>query len=147
MTAYDKIVKADRQLRPEQEQARRERWLEYHERATSGIPGLLPLILDLPVRFTDAPNSKAREQGIFKHTRGSLRGWDLTEEEATRVEGIADDTSQIVLKQRPVCLYIEVPSATAKLATTNGQKIYKLQMQVKSWRLGNIYYQISNNRS
>ena len=141
VTAYDKMIKTDRQLRPEQEEARRERWLEYHERATSGIPGLLPLILDLPIRFTDAPRGKAREQGIFKHTRGILRGWDLPQAEATRIASIDADTRQIVLKLRPECLYIEVPSATAKLATTNGKKLFKLPMTVKTWTLdrqGNV---------
>ena len=102
---------------------------------------MLPLVLGLPVRFTDAPNSKAREQGIFKHTRGILRGWDLPADEATRIEGFCDDRNQVVLKLRPVCLYIEVPSATSKLSTSNGRKIYKLHMTMKSWSLdrqGNV---------
>ena len=81
VTAHDKMMKIDKQLSAEKEEERKERWLEYHERATGGIPGLLPLILNLKVRFTDAPDSKSREQGIFKHTRGTLRGWDLVPEE------------------------------------------------------------------
>ncbi len=52
---------------------RRERWLEYHDRATAGIPGLLPLVLDMPVRFTEAVDPKSRRMGVFKHARGALR--------------------------------------------------------------------------
>ena len=48
---------------------RKARWLEFHDRKTSGIPGLLPLVLDLPVRFTEAPSKVAREMGVFKRAR------------------------------------------------------------------------------
>ena len=81
--------------------------MEYHERCTAGIPGLLPLVLNLPIRFTDAPNGKAREQGVFKHTRGILRGWDLPEEEE-RISNIDSQTSHIILKLRPRCLHTPV---------------------------------------
>ena len=47
-----------------------ERWLEFHDRKTGDVPGILPLVLDMPIRFTKAINTKAREMGVFKHTRG-----------------------------------------------------------------------------
>ena len=65
---------------------RRERWLEYHDRATAGIPGLLLLVLDMPVRFTEAVDPKSRRMGVFKHARGVLRGRELPEAEAAREE-------------------------------------------------------------
>ena len=60
---------------------RKERWLEFHDRYTNGIPGLLPLVVDLPIRFTEAIDKKSREQGVFKHTRGVLRTWELCADE------------------------------------------------------------------
>ena len=66
VTAFDKFVNADNSWKSEQGQQRKEKWLEYHERFTNGIPGLLPLVLDLPIRFTDAPTAAAREQGRGK---------------------------------------------------------------------------------
>ena len=45
---------------------------------TAGILGLLPLVLNLPIRCNDTLNGKARDQGFFKHTRRVLHGWCLT---------------------------------------------------------------------
>ena len=48
---------------------------------------------------------------------------------------------EVVLKRRPLKLYIEVPTATSKLAKTNGQKIFTLKVQQKQWSLdkeGNV---------
>ena len=125
VTAFDMVMNTDHSWKSEKGQQRKEKWLECHERKTNGIPGLLPLVLDLPVRFTDAPNPTAREQGIFKHARGILRGWKLEEEEQARVEQQAD-ASEIVLQRRPSQLFIEVPTANSKLALTNGEKIFVL---------------------
>ena len=69
---------------------------------------------DLPLRFTEAPDGRAREMGIFKHTRGVLRGWDLEPEEAARLEALGG-AAEVVLLKRPRCLYVEVPTATEKL--------------------------------
>ena len=49
--------------------------------------GLFPLVLDMPVRFTDSVN---REQGVFKHSRGWVRGWTFSAEEQARLEEIQD---------------------------------------------------------
>ena len=70
----------------EKREVAKERLLGYHDRQTGGIPGLLPLVPNLPVRFTDALGRGAKEQGVFKHTRGILRGWELPEEENERVK-------------------------------------------------------------
>ena len=74
----------------EELEQRKARWLEFHDRKTSGIPGLLPLVLDIPMRFTEAPSKAAREMGVFKHARGWLRGWDLPEEELQRLNALDD---------------------------------------------------------
>ena len=107
--------------------------MEYHDRFTGGIPGLLPLALNLPVRFTEHINSAAKEMGIFKHTRGILREWEITEEETKRIESLTD--WEIVLRQRPTKLYIEVPTGTRLMPTIGGRKIYTLTCQVKPWSL------------
>ena len=113
VTAFDKMTTA-MTGNTERAAERKERWLEYHERFTNGIPGLLPLVLNLPVRFTDSPNTIAREQGIFKHARGILRGWELDTEEEQRIQAMPDD-AEIVLKKRPLKLFIEVPTANEEL--------------------------------
>ena len=74
-TAFDKILDRNNVVSKDQEELRKEQWLKFHERFTNRIPGILPLVLNLPVRFTDSPNKNAKEMGIYKHTRGKLRGW------------------------------------------------------------------------
>ena len=95
----------------DKEELRKERWLEFHDRFTGGIPGLLPLVLDLPVRFTESINATARRMGVFKHSRGILRGWDLPTEETERLTQMEDP--EVVLCKRPLKLHIEVKTATA----------------------------------
>ena len=123
----------------ETKEARKERWLEFHDRFTSGIPGLLPLVLNLPVRFTDSLRRPEREMGIFKHTRGILRGWEVDETEEQRLKALLHP--EVVFNRRPLRLHIEVPTATSKLVKTGGKKLYTLRVQQKQWSLdkgGNV---------
>ena len=76
-------------------------------------------MLGLPVRFTDSPTAEARTQGIFKHARGILVGWELPEEEQQRLD-LLGDSSEVVLRKRPNKLFIEVPTANDKLPCTKG---------------------------
>ena len=138
IAAYDSMkstrscVPPDRELKAEE---RKEQWLKFHERKTNGIPGLLPLVLNLPVRFTEAPNKIARQLGIFKHTRGCLKGWQLPEDELRRIEGIKDN--EIVLNKIRLHLYIEVPTASSELSKVKNAKIYQLVPQWRTWSLDN----------
>ena len=70
VTAFDKVVSNNVARTKEKEELRKERWLEFHDRFTAGIPRLLPLVMDLPVRFTESIDKKSREMGVFKHSRG-----------------------------------------------------------------------------
>ena len=58
VTAHDKILTNNLSLTKEKEELRKERWLEFHDRYTNGIPGLLPLVVDLPIRFTEPIDEK-----------------------------------------------------------------------------------------
>ena len=113
VAAQDKLKKTDETHRKSQEEARKQKWLQFHDRSTAGIPGLLPLVLDLPVRFTDAPSASAREQGVFKNARGKLRGWKLLPAEQERLSQVSDP--EVVLRLHPAEIYVEVESATAKM--------------------------------
>ena len=118
----------------EKREEAKERLLKYHDRLTGGIPGLLPLVANLPVRFTDAIDRKAKEQGVFKHTRGILRGWELPDDEEERVRSLAE--WEIVLQRRPTKLYIEVPTGTKLMPEIHGKRTYALTPQARPWSLG-----------
>ncbi len=70
ITAHDKPGAAVHAVSHEKEQVRKEKWLQMHDRFTSGIPGLFPCVLHLPIRFADAPRGNARQQGVYKNGKG-----------------------------------------------------------------------------
>ena len=84
LRAVDKLCQAEKRATTEKEAIREEHWLEYHDRYTGGVPGLFPLILDPPVQFTEAPRD-GYEQGVFKNTRGWIRGWRLDKQEQEHI--------------------------------------------------------------
>ena len=88
----------------EKGEALKEEWLQLPVGRTSGIPGLFPLVVDLPVRFTECPDADARRKGVFKNAKGWLRGWELVPEEAQRLQAI--DEPEVVLVKRPKKLFI-----------------------------------------
>ena len=71
--AYDKLV-GSAGTSTEDKEMRKERWLEFHDRFISGIPGIFLGIIDLPVRFTESLGKEAREMGVFKHATTIIFG-------------------------------------------------------------------------
>ena len=108
-------------------------WLMYDDRKTGGIPGMFPLILDLPIRFSFEPERNDRLKGVFTNARGWLRGWDLTPEEEKRVSEATE--AEVVLYQRPTTLYIEMASANEALELMDGKRIYRLRSLSRTWHL------------
>ena len=92
---------------------------------------MLPLVLDLPVRFTKEPERGDRLKGVFTNARGWLRGWDLPPEEEKRTQETTEE--QVALLQRPLRLYIETASANPALECINGKRIYTLRQHCKIW--------------
>ena len=74
----------DLSLEQEQLDAKRKRWLSFHDQRTAGILGLLPLAKGLPVRLTDSVD---RPLKLYKHRRGVIVGWVLHADEASAVSG------------------------------------------------------------
>jgi hypothetical protein len=139
-TAYDKPkVAGEARFKGEKGEALKEEWLQLPVGRTSGIPGLFPLIVDLPVRFTECPDADARRKGVFKNAKGWLRGWELVPEEAQRLQAI--DEPEVVLVKRPKKLFIEVLGGRKELPMVHGKRIYTLRAVPKEWSLdghGNV---------
>ena len=137
--AYDKRVRSDGHRAVNQES-----WLTKMDRDTAGIPGLFPLILDLPIRFTQEPNRGDRHKGVFTNARGWLRGWELPPEEEERVAQSTE--AEMVLRLRPSKLHIETVSANTELPLVKGKRIYTLKMQCKSWYVDGLQRQVEIKR-
>ena len=97
LTAEDEV------MTPAELQKNREAWLTTHDQRTAGIMGLLPLVKDMPLRFTDTID---RSQKVFKHSSGVLRKVVLEDAEADRVAQLRDN--EVVLQAMPACLVIEI---------------------------------------
>jgi hypothetical protein len=59
--------------------AKRRRWLGFHDQQTGGIMGLLPLVSGLPVRLTHPENRKLK---LFKNSKCTIHSWTLNRQEA-----------------------------------------------------------------
>ena len=58
--------------------AKRKRWLAFHDQKTAGIMGLLPLVKGLPVRLTNHVNHGLQ---LYKNRRCTIEGWTLHADE------------------------------------------------------------------
>ena len=77
--------------------------------------------------------------GVFKHSRGYIRGWVLPDAEIARLATM--DDKEVVLQLRPTKLLIEVETATKLMPVVDGKSIFELTVQAKPWSLdkqGNV---------
>ena len=118
----------DKALKGDALQKARERWLQFHDQQTSGIMGLLPLVKDMPIRFTDTVD---REKGMFKNSRGILTGWTLQPLDAQRIRG--EDAAEMVLSERPLFLFVRIPGVRWTMSETLGENIYPVKPAWKTW--------------
>ena len=108
-----------------------QRWLEIHERQTAGIPGLLALVLNLPIRSTISVHADILVKEDFKNAHGWLRGWTLPPEEEER--RIPIQGPEVVRRQRPMSLWIEVRTATSKMPEVIEKCNFDLRLASKQW--------------
>ena len=113
------------------ELAKREaQWLQKHDQATNGIMGLFPTTLNQPVRFT---NTVSKELRIFKNTRGVLVNWELHPVDVALLQG--EQAQEIILKQTPRKLYVQIPGATWKYSQAMPAGVYPLKPVFRPWNL------------
>ena len=62
------LTAEEEELSSEQLQKMCEGWLLTHDQKTNGIMGIMPLVIDMPIRFTDTID---REKKIFKQPTGT----------------------------------------------------------------------------
>ena len=89
----------------EEKLAKKSAWLRsnYHAMRTGGVPSLLPLVYDLPLRMLGAnygaQHSGLKEQGVHNQGRGLLKGWELHESDMAQVR--ASESKSIILQKIP----------------------------------------------
>ena len=120
------------------ELAKREaQWLQKHDQATNGIMGFFPATLRQPVRFTA---TQSKELRIFKNTRGVLVDWELHPVDVALLQG--QQSQEVILKQTPRKLYVQIPGATWKYSNVLPPGVYPLKPVFRPWHLDKV----GNNR-
>ena len=94
----------DRDLPIEQLDEKRKRYLGFHDQQTGHIASLVPLVMNLPVRLTDAIN---RKKHLFRGARGYIVGWAP---HSAEIRTEVDD--EILLSHMPPIIYVKFPDAT-----------------------------------
>ena len=90
--------------------------------------GLFPTTLNKPVRFT---NTVSKELRIFKNTRGVLVNWELHPVDVGLLQG--EQAQEIILKQTPRKLYVQIPGATWKYSQAMPAGVYPLKPVFRPW--------------
>ena len=117
----------DQKLHGDQLQQARRRWLQLHDQQTGGVPGVFPLVLGLPVQFTC---TYAREDHIFKFTRGRVVGWQLQpEDEAATCTADAE----IVLHRLPNHILVEIADAAFQQQKGLPPGVYCVKPRTVRW--------------
>ena len=130
VTAHDELQKNGGGRRQASVEERKERWLGFHDRHTSKIPGLLPFVLDVPVRFTQAPNVEAKTARRL-HEQAGLATWLGATPPKRKPVLAATKGPKVVLNRRPTMLLIEPENSSKELPRMNGKRIYTLNTQAK----------------
>ncbi len=95
---------------PAQLQKQRERFLQFHDQRTAGIPGMLPLFVGMRARVTEKIARGKDSQGepviLLKHAPCSIHAWDLPAGDRKSMSG-----SQRMLDYLPRVIYVKFQGA------------------------------------
>ena len=83
-----------------------DRFLQFHDQKTSGIPGIFPMHLGMRVRVTEKL-AKGSRITILKHTSCTIVGWELHPADRHRTDG-----SQRLLQYLPKVVFLQFEKAT-----------------------------------
>ena len=122
---HDSAGQGTETLRKQQQQ-----WLQLHDRSTAGTLGMLPLIEDMPIRFTETYD---RKQSALKHATATLLGWGLSPRDIVRVE--ATDAAEAVLLDCPTFLQVRLTNPPASLPEGK----LDLRPYKRTWKVGRTH--------
>ena len=112
----------------------------YHDQKTSGIMGLQPLVLDMPLHITSTdPKNKTI---LFKNRRCRLSGWTLHEDDRLRLENCA--TPELKLEHQPKELFVRVEKATWVWSEELGPGVIAIQPTTVTWYLDKALFRVAS---
>ena len=129
------------ELTLKQKQEKKRGWLKphFHAKRTGGIPSLLPLVYDLPLRLMSANYGSKwkalKSHGVFNQARGRLKGWELHDVDAARVQSHSE--LEIVLFHLPKRLFVEMEGNAKGTWENLPAKWVPLPAATTTWSLDN----------
>ena len=108
---------------------RLERFLQFHDQQTAGIPGLNVLYVGLQSRVTEKI-VKRRGLIILKHTPCTVIGWDLHAADRQRKDG-----AERFLDYLPLCIYVRFEEAAWVVHPRLGPGVLPLYPVDRTWTL------------
>ena len=115
--------------KPSKLKERLERFLQFHDQKTCGIPGLNILYEGLRVRVTE----KLVKNGnltILKHTPCTVVGWELHPADRRQCSG-----PERFLNYMPCCIYLKFDNVTWEIHPKLGQGVFPLYPVERTWIL------------
>ena len=114
---------------PEKVDKKRDRFLQFHDQQTAGIPGLFPMYRGLKARVTEKI-AKGKRLTILKHTACEVVGWDL--HPGDRVH---DTGSERLLNYLPHIIYVYFPGSKWQVHPQLAQGVFPLKAVTREWEL------------
>lgn len=116
---------------PEELDARRQEWATHHGQKTNDICGVLPLVMDMPIRITQTdPNHK---QILFKNRRCRLHGWKLHDVDLARLQGCS--TQEMILEYLLLEIFLKIQRVTWVWSPDLGPEVIAPETVVSVWHL------------
>ena len=114
---------------PEKVDKKRDRFLQFHDQHTAGIPGLFPMYRGLKARVTEKI-AKGKRLTILKHTPCEVVGWDLHAGDRVHETG-----SERLLNYLPNIIYVYFPGATWQVHSQLARGVFPLKAVTRVWEL------------
>ena len=119
------LNREDRELPPDQLDAKRRQWQKLHDQATGHVVGQVPLAVGLPMRLTATVD---HERQLFRGRRCRIVGWaPHPKEERLDVDG------EWLLTKMPQIIYLHFEDARWTIHPELGKGVYPLTPVMRKW--------------
>ena len=128
--AGESCADRERPSSPAKLEERLQRFLQFHDQQTAGVPGLNILYEGMQARVTEKTGEKNNKIVILKHSSCTIVGWELHAADAQRKEGGERFRSYV-----PLCIFCKFEGATWVVDERLGAGVWPLYPVERTWTL------------
>ena len=108
---------------------KRNRFLQFHDQQTAGIPGLFPMYKNMRARVTEKI-AKGQQLTILKHTQCQVVGWELHPGDRIQQPG-----SERLLSYLPQIIYVYFNRATWQIHPGLPKGVFPMKAVTREWEV------------